>query len=71
MRMILTLAAVAMLAGCTQGNWNSKNSMMSFSFDTGFISRAFSHNGGSKAMPPSTPRSQGVRQPLLFRTHDQ
>lgn len=53
MRMILTLAAVAMLAGCTQGNWNPENTTMSFSFDTGFISRAFSNNGGSKAMAPA------------------
>ncbi len=53
MRMILTLAAVAMLAGCTPGKWNSENTTMSFSFDTGFISRAFSHNGGSKALAPA------------------
>ena len=53
MRMILTLAAVTMLAGCTQGNWSPKNSTMSFSFDTGFISRAFSQTGGSKAMLPA------------------
>lgn len=53
MRMILALAAVAMLAGCTQGNWNPDKTTMSFAFDTGFISRAFGHNGGSKAMPPA------------------
>ena len=53
MRMIVTLAAAALLAGCAQGKWNSENSTLSFSFDSAFVDRAFSDTDGSKAMPPA------------------
>ncbi|MCH8090903.1 MAG: hypothetical protein IID53_06105 [Proteobacteria bacterium] len=53
MRMIVTLAAVALLAGCSQGKWHPENSTFSFSFNTASIGRTFGDTVGSKAMPPA------------------
>ena len=53
MRMIVTLAAVALLAGCSQGKWHPENSTFSFSFNTASIGRALIDTDGSKAMPPA------------------
>ena len=53
MRMIVTLAAAALLAGCSQGKWHPENSTFSFSFNTASIGRTFSDTAGPKAMPPA------------------
>ena len=53
MRMIVTLAAVALLAGCSQGKWHPENSTFSFSFNTASIGRTFSDTAGPKTMPPA------------------
>ncbi len=53
MRMIVTLAAVALLAGCSQGKWHPENSTFSFSFNTASIGRTLSDTYGPKAMPPA------------------
>ncbi len=53
MRMIVTLAAAALLAGCSQGKWHPENSTFSFSFNTASIGRTFGDTAGSKAMPPA------------------
>ncbi len=53
MRMIVALAAAALLAGCSQGKWHPENSTLSFSFDTASIGRTFGDTAGSKAMPPA------------------
>ena len=53
MRMIVTLAAAALLAGCSQGKWNPENSTLSFSFDTASIGRTFGDTAGPKSMPPA------------------
>ncbi len=53
MRMIVTLAAVALLAGCSQGKWHPENSTLSFSFDSAPIGRTFGDTDGPKAMPPA------------------
>ncbi len=53
MRMIVTLAATALLAGCSQGNWHPENSTLSFSVDTVSIGRTFGDTAGPKARPPA------------------
>ncbi len=53
MRMILALAAATLLAACSQGKWYPESSTLSFSFDTAFIDRAFSHPDEPKAMAPA------------------
>ena len=53
MRMIVTLAAAALLAGCSQGKWHPENSTFSFSFDTASIGRTFGDTDKPKAMPPA------------------
>ena len=53
MRMIVTLAAAALLAGCSNGKWHPENSTLSFSFDTASIGRTFGDTDGPKAMPPA------------------
>ncbi len=53
MRMIVTLAAVALLAGCSQGKWHPENSTYSFSFNSASIGRTLGDTAGSKAMPPA------------------
>ena len=53
MRMIVTLAAAALLAGCSQGKWHPENSTFSFSFNSASIGRIFSDTAESKAMPPA------------------
>ncbi len=60
MRMILALAAVALLAACSQGKWQPGNSTLSFSFDTAFIDRTFSHPDEPKAMAPARRKSGQV-----------
>ncbi len=53
MRMIVALAAAALLAGCSQGKWHPENSTFSFSFNTASIGRTFGDTAASKAMPPA------------------
>ena len=53
MRIILALAAATLLAACSQGKWHPENSTLSFSFDTAFIDRTFSHPDEPKAMAPA------------------
>ena len=53
MRMIVTLAAAALLAGCSNGKWDPENSTLSFSFEPPSIGRTFSDTAGPKAIPPA------------------
>ncbi len=60
MRTIVTLAAAALLAGCSQGKWHPENSTLSFSFDSASIGRTFGDTDGPKAMPPAVHESGQV-----------
>ena len=53
MRIIFALTAAALLAGCSNGKWHPENSTLSFSFDTAFIDRTFSHPDEPKTMAPA------------------
>ncbi len=60
MRIILALAAATLLAACSQGKWQPENSTLSFSFDTAFIDRTFSHPDEPKAMASAVRESGQV-----------
>ncbi len=60
MRTIYALTAAALLAACSQGKWHPENSTLSFSFDTAFIDRTFSHPDEPKAIAPALRESGQV-----------
>lgn len=60
MRIIVTLAAAALLAACSNGTWHRETSTLSFTFDSLFSGRTSGDTARSKIMPPAFGQDRSI-----------